>query len=105
MTAPHALHGRWMHSFEEDHDGITVYRPADFPFPPARGRDGIEFGADGSFIDWRIGRGDANEARPGRWEPAHGDAVRVSTGTGAERILHVRLTAPDRLEISTGGAP
>lgn len=39
--------GSWTHSFEEDADGIEVYRPtATFPFPPSRkGRKVLEFGA------------------------------------------------------------
>ena len=39
--------GSWTHSFEEDADGIEVYRPtATFPFPPSRrGRKVLEFDA------------------------------------------------------------
>lgn len=39
--------GSWTHSFEEDTDGIEVYRPtATFAFPPSRkGRKVLEFGA------------------------------------------------------------
>ena len=38
--------GSWTHSFEEDADGIEVYRPtATFVFPPSRkGRKVLEFG-------------------------------------------------------------
>ena len=97
-------HGRWMHSFEEDHDGILVYRPADYPVPRARGRAGIEFRPDGTYVDWAIGRGDANEARPGRWEPASDASVRVSTAGGDEHVLQVVVAEPDRLEVRPGGA-
>ncbi len=40
--------GSWTHSFEEDADGIEVYRPtATFAFPPSRkGRKVLEFGTD-----------------------------------------------------------
>ena len=98
------LHGRWSHSFEEDHDGITVYRPADHAFPRARGRAGIEFRPDGTYIDWAIGRGDANEARPGRWEPAEGGRVRMTTSDGTQRVFEVLRVEPDRLEIIAGSA-
>ena len=39
--------GSWTHSFEEDADGVEVYRPtATFPFPPSRkGRKVLEFEA------------------------------------------------------------
>jgi hypothetical protein len=65
------LAGRWTHSFEEDHDGITVYRRADFTFPPARGRRGVEFRPDGTFVQLDFGRGDAPEpGASGRWSSA-----------------------------------
>lgn len=37
------LQRRWLHSHEEDTADVRVYRPAEYPFPPARGRDGFEF--------------------------------------------------------------
>ena len=45
--------GSWTHSFEEDADGIEVYRPtATFPFPPSRkGRKVLEFGTDSGEVD------------------------------------------------------
>ena|SRR5690349_15865488 len=95
--------GRWMHSYEEDHDGVQVYRPAGYDFPPARGRGGIEFRPDGTYIDWAIGRGDGNEARPGRWEPAAAGGLQITT-EGRQRVLELTLVEPDRLEIRPGGA-
>src|SRR3954447_20073185 len=43
------LAGQWMHSFEEDHGDVVVYRPATHDFPRARGRDGLGFGPAGPF--------------------------------------------------------
>ncbi|MEU4484588.1 hypothetical protein [Streptomyces purpurascens] len=57
----------WIHSYEEDHEDVRVYRPDDYPFPPARGRRGMEFAPDGTFVDHPLGRGDAPAAVPGRW--------------------------------------
>ena len=92
--------GRWMHSFEEDHDDVLVYRPPDHDFPRARGRDGIEFGADGSFVELAVGRGDAQEAVPGRWHATGGgETVQVTTDRGSERVLEVLSVRPDRLEL------
>ena len=87
--------GRWTHSFEEDHDGLTVYRRDDFAFPPARGRRGVEFRPDGSFVDWAIGRGDAPEPRNGRWQPS-GVIARAGDMPGSARVVTV---TPDRLEL------
>jgi hypothetical protein len=93
------LTGRWLHAFEEDHDGVAVYRPADADFPRARGRDGIEFGGDGSFTDWLIGRGDAGEPVPGHWQVDPDGRLQVHTERGGEHVYEVVEVAPDRLEL------
>ncbi|EHI45523.1 ulilysin [Rhodococcus opacus PD630] len=96
--------GRWGHSFEEDHDGVRVYRPAEFDFPRARGRGGIEFRPDGSFVDWAIGRGDANEAREGTWVPVDDGRLEVTTAAGDSRTVRVVRLEDDRLELDLGDA-
>ncbi|MBT2511094.1 hypothetical protein J7I98_35795 [Streptomyces sp. ISL-98] len=84
----------WVHSYEEDADGVMVFRPADYLFPPARGRRGLDFSEDGTFIDHPIGRGDAPGALTGRWEQAEGRELALSfPGEGRRRdrrlnILH-----------------
>src|SRR5262245_50526487 len=35
---PEEVFGRWVHSREEDAGGVRVFRPADYQFPPSRGR-------------------------------------------------------------------
>ncbi len=42
---PPELFQHWMHSHEEDSGDVQVYRPADYDFPPARGRRGFELQA------------------------------------------------------------
>lgn len=94
------LTGRWLHSFEEDHGDVLVYRPPEHDFPRARGRDGIEFSPDGSFVEWAIGRGDAPQAVPGRWTTADGGgAVEVSTERRGPEVLEVLSLTSDRLEL------
>ncbi len=102
MAGPEDLAKRWSHSFEEDHDGVRVYRPGDYPFPPARGRDGLDLRADGTYDDIGVGRGDAGSARPGTWR-ADGDTLRLAPGTGGERSVDIVHVAPDRLELRPGG--
>jgi hypothetical protein len=72
---------------------VTVYRRDDFAFPPARGRRGVEFHADGSFTDWAIGRGDAPEGRAGRWSPS-GQVSRGAASSGS-----IVAVTPELLEI------
>ena len=99
------LFRRWGHSFEEDHDGVRVYRRADFEFPRARGRDGIEFRADGAYVDWVVGPGDARQPREGRWRLGDDGRLRVTTAAGDQRIVEVLRVERDRLELLMGGAP
>jgi len=83
--------GQWMHSFEEDSGDLRVYRPQNYPFPPARGRDGMEFLADGTFVDRGIGPTDAHQETRGRWEYLGSGQVRISApGTRqAERTIEI----------------
>ncbi|MGU3436258.1 M20/M25/M40 family metallo-hydrolase [Actinomycetes bacterium M1A6_2h] len=90
--------GRWTHSFEEDHDDVTVYRPHDYDFPRARGRAGLEFRPDGSFVDWSVGAGDARTSRPGSW--IGGDHLHLITAAGNSRAVSVVARTDDRLELA-----
>ena len=91
---------RWTHSFEEDHEGVVVYRPADFAFPRARGRAGIEFLADGSFVDLAIGRGDAPEPRlGGMWRIDEDGRLIITSGAGERRVMDVVELVPERLQL------
>ncbi|MEV6415488.1 hypothetical protein [Kribbella sp. NPDC051718] len=66
---------------------MTVYRRDDFAFPPARGRRGVEFHADGSFTELQIGRGDAPQNGPvGRWSES-GRLLRATPTTQASGAM------------------
>jgi hypothetical protein len=84
-----ALIRRWRHSFEEDAESLVVYRPEDFPLPRARGRAGLEFRADGTAIDWRIGRGDAGEPVEGRWVLEGPDRLHLAFPGHGDRTVQV----------------
>ncbi|MFI1255513.1 hypothetical protein ACH4U6_17285 [Streptomyces netropsis] len=75
---PAELFQRWTHSYEEDTEGVTVYRPTDYPFPPARGRRGMEIVADGTYIDHAIGAADVPDIIPGHWSTADGKSLAIS---------------------------
>jgi hypothetical protein len=77
-----ALHGRWMHSHEEDAGEEMVFRPAGHPFPPARGRSGFELRPDGSAVESFPGPTDVPEQRPARWS-LEGDRLRIAGGDEA----------------------
>lgn len=88
---PNEIFRRWGHSFEEDTEDITVYRPSEYPFPPARGRAGIEFRSDGEFIDWTIGPTDASHGISGHWRMEGSRRVRVyfENNIRAPRVLEI----------------
>ncbi|WP_159029184.1 hypothetical protein [Streptomyces viridochromogenes] len=97
---PPGLFRSWFHSYEEDHGDVRVYRPDDYPFPPARGRRGMEFAPDGAFVDHPLGRGDAPDAVPGRWRL--GPAGRISLtfeGARPDRELEIVRCDEDVLEV------
>jgi hypothetical protein len=86
----------WLHSHEEDHDGITVYRPAGYTFPPSRGRRRLELRPDGTAVEQLIGRNDVAVARPATWQEVAPGRVTVD-GEAGHRVL-VRVT-DDLLEV------
>jgi hypothetical protein len=73
----------WGHSREEDGGGFTVYRPSEFRFPLARGRDWIEFRTDGSVEYFDSGPDDRSRGVRGSWTIDDNDAVMVRTGPQA----------------------
>jgi hypothetical protein len=75
---PPELFQHWLHSREEDRDGVEVYRPEDFPFPPSFGRDGFEIHPDGRFVQDEIGPADGTVQVEGRWEPVGDGRIEVS---------------------------
>jgi hypothetical protein len=104
MTLPSQLFRRWTHSREEDQGDKLVYRPNDYPFPPARGRGGLEFRENGEFIRYQIGATDKSFAVSGQWKVKNTNVVEVqfpnqSTSSFTlkilecdEQILRVRQT-------------
>lgn len=61
------LYKRWVHSYEEDSEEETVFRPPSFDLPPARGRRSIELRGDGSYVESFPGPVDVPDEASGRW--------------------------------------
>jgi len=76
----------WMRSREEEQGPVRVYRPEGYPFPPARGREGLAFNGDGTFAYIAPGRGDRPGREVGRWRSAPGDPARITAEVGGARI-------------------
>ena len=70
--------GQWIHSHEEDAEGVMVYRPANYSFPPSRGRMGFEFREGGKLVYYGIARADGSEQFSGSW------VIEEPTGSGSK---------------------
>jgi hypothetical protein len=79
------LRGRWVHSHEEDTDDEMVFRPADQPFPPSRGRTSFELRPDGTYVETSPGPADVPEESEGSWS-LEGD--RLLLGSAGDRPGH-----------------
>ena len=82
---PPAIFRHWMHSREEDAEGVEVFRPEDFGFPPSFGRDGFEMHKNGVFIQEDIGPADGVVRVRGRWTLTGPRVVVVSLDEAATR--------------------
>jgi hypothetical protein len=47
---PASFVGSWSHSHEEDGEGVEVFRPVDYDFPPSRGRETMTLRPDGTIL-------------------------------------------------------
>ena len=94
------LQQHWIHSHEEDTPTEMVFRPANFPFPPSRGRYGFELKSDGSFVETAIGPTDKPQKVEGNWD-FQGDRIAIQkVGERAPtRTLEVTAATPTRLVI------
>lgn len=95
---PAAIIGSWRHSHEEDSAEARVYRPADFDFPPARGRSGFELAADGSMHEQLVGPVDAPVRASGSWRLD--DGVLVLEGAQGKRRFNIVRAGRDRLVLA-----
>lgn len=97
-----ALERAWVHSHEEDTADEQVFRPADFAFPPSRGRRGFDLRPDGSYAESAPGPTDRPEEASGTWELDDDTLVlSPSDAAGSER-LRVTTVDAERLVVTRG---
>ena len=90
----------WMRSREEEKGPVQIYRPENFPFPPARGREGLAFRSDGTFEYITPGRGDRPSKNAGRWCSDPGDQTRVTAEISGQTIeLRIVEVTSDMLRL------
>lgn len=92
-----ALAKTWVHSHEEDKEGALVFRPSNYPFPPARGRDSIGLKADGSLVKSIPGPDDRTTAQPaGSWK-VDGKKLILDQQGGTSKEYAIESVDPDKL--------
>ena len=95
---PAYLAQAWVHSHEEDTVTTTVYRPATFPFPPARGRKGFHLQPGGTLATRKPGPTDQTVIAAGTWKLT-GDHLELSPQGEGTRMLSIQSVEPDRLVV------
>ena len=93
---PRELFQHWIHSREEDRGELRVYRPADYDFPPARGRDGFELRRDGTLIRYGIAAADGTTKHTEQWKEL--DARRIQLGR-SDKIWEIESCTAEVLKI------
>jgi hypothetical protein len=98
---PQSLFKRWVHVHEEDTDDARVYRAYGADIPPARGRRGLEFRDDGTFVEYKLGPVDRPEGVEGHWDADAADRIRVDVPDPAREAetLEILSVEGDKLEI------
>ena len=101
MAAPgnEALIGHWVHSHEDDGDGEMVFRPATYPFPPARGRVSFELRRDGTYVESSPGPVDLPVQSAGGWSCDGGRLILGAEGDATGHAWDIVKAEADRLVV------
>ena len=96
-----SIQGSWTHSHEEDQGDVLVYRPShSYEFPPARGRETLEFGAAGELTERTPGPDDRTRDTPGRWTALGMNRYRLgSAGDSSAQVIEVIEHSQEVLKI------
>ena len=77
----------WTHSHEEDHDGLTVFRPADYRFPPSRGRQSFRLEPNGALVHSGPAPDDRTQRSEGRWKFEGNVLTLTGAGRSDQRFI------------------
>ncbi len=96
------LYQRWMHSHEEDGQNYQVFRPANFNFPPSRGRTGFELDSLGHGYWGAIAPTDGIVWRDASWSIDADSVIKIKVLKGPKShgftySYRIREATNDRL--------
>lgn len=98
------LPGSWVHSREEDAEGVRTYRRADRPLPRTRlPRQVLTFESNGHVISATAGPADSRVARDGRWsiERTSPLVIALHWPTHDDCLMPIIELTQDVLQVST----
>ena len=99
------LFRRWTHSHEEDTAESQVFRPANYPFPPARGRVSYEFRPEGELRYGGIGPTDRQTSSSGTWNlEDDGRTLVLHVPDEVEQTLELEDLSDERLVVRRPGS-
>jgi hypothetical protein len=94
-----SLTGSWTHSFEEDSEGLMVFRPSGSTFPRSRrGRLTIELGSGGDLQHLAPGPDDRRVRALGGWG-VEGRSLTLSVPGQADQRFAIQSVEKDRLVV------
>ncbi len=89
------LLGHWIHSHEEDTQGVMVFRPASYNFPPSRGRVGYEFRVGGKLVYYGIAATDGTDPLSGTWAIEGPNLVRIQVDNNRIKPFQLQVISCD----------
>ena len=93
---------RWLHAHEEDTEEERVYRPADYPFKPSRGRTGFDLSSKNHLTKVNISPVDRPYESSGQWRLTNDEAGNLLLILGDDSVdqrLRVLSVTSDRLVV------
>jgi len=97
------LFQKWWHNNENDKDDIQTFRPEGYNLPPSRGRTGIEFKKDGTFINYDIAPADGSLIESGQWETKNKNLTEIFIRYKKNKIektgiIKIKYLSKDKLQ-------
>ncbi len=97
------LFQKWWHNHENDKDDVQTFRPEGYNLPPGRGRTGIEFKKDGTFINYDIAPTDGTLIERGSWETKNKNLSEIFIRFKKNKIqktgiIKIKFLSKDKLE-------
>lgn len=97
------LIGSWIHAWEEDTGETIIFRPADYPLGPSRGREGYEFQTGGILVYHGFGPADAPLTSVGEWGWHSGDLIHLvindPEGASIDEVLRIVSCDAETLQV------